>query len=245
MLIYRSHLLWRPACRAFGGSSLSKFCSPLFSFSLNPPDLQDTMALVFGVCFRMSTSSRSSDSVRTTAAATLRQAASVIFDRLSEDPPPPASSADPAADPHEEAPLLLLDDLCALASGQPAAWLQVPQPPRAFALDVLDFILGTHSEAFRKRATLAAVVEHKVCPLLARFLQARTLRHEQSFTPKSAPSPGFFLLCSRCRASPHSAGLAPPCLQSAEPRRAPPCPACPGVRLAGGIARAPAEDLLP
>ncbi|KAF7805180.1 protein MON2-like protein isoform X1 [Senna tora] len=46
------------------------------------PENEDTMAQALGICLRLLENSRSSDSVRNTAAATFRQAVALIFDRV-------------------------------------------------------------------------------------------------------------------------------------------------------------------
>lgn len=53
----------------------------IFQSQLHPED-EDNMAIALGICFRLLENSKSLDSVHSTAAATLRQAVALIFDRV-------------------------------------------------------------------------------------------------------------------------------------------------------------------
>ena len=83
---------------------------------------------IVGVCFRLLGTTRNSDSVVSTAAATVRQVVALVFQHVSagcgSGAPPVVSlagaddtDAPPASYGTLSSPLLLLDDLCNMATG--------------------------------------------------------------------------------------------------------------------------------
>lgn len=166
------------------------------------------MAQALGICLRLLESSRSSDSVRNTAAATFRQAVALIFDSVAciESLPPGKigsgshtsrastimddisrsfnNSVSLDSDFVSEGPakreglskvgklgLRLLEDLTALAAGGSAIWLRVISLQRAFALDILEFILSNYTAMFQKLIPYEKVLRHQICSLLMTSLR--------------------------------------------------------------------------
>ena len=84
---------------------------------------------MIGVCFRLLGTARNSDSVVSTAAATVRQVVALVFQHVSTGSTSshgaPGASAESLDDSSSlrspagaESPLLLLDDLCSMATGE-------------------------------------------------------------------------------------------------------------------------------
>ncbi|KAK3236704.1 hypothetical protein CYMTET_53172 [Cymbomonas tetramitiformis] len=156
------------------------------------PKEEEGVAAMLGICFRLLGSTRCADSVHTTAAATLRQAVALIFDRivtcegLANHPSPQAMGItdmdEPFADAHSatKAGLLLFNDLCALASGQPAPWLQVPPLPKAFALDMLEFVLSHHAIVFTALPNFERLLGGRLASLLMTSLRAGSTMEDEA-----------------------------------------------------------------
>eukprot|EP00897_Mesotaenium_endlicherianum_P003848 jgi/Mesen1/3491/ME000197S02510 len=68
--------------------------------------------------------------------------------------------------------LRLFEDLHALAAGLPASWLHVPSLPRAFALDMLEYVISHYIVVFRKLVPFEQVLRQRVCSLLMTSLRA-------------------------------------------------------------------------
>lgn len=67
----------------------------IFQSQLHPED-EDNMAIALGICFRLLENNKNPDSVHSTAAATIRQAVALIFDRVISAEALPVSSAAPS-----------------------------------------------------------------------------------------------------------------------------------------------------
>eukprot|EP00250_Pteridium_aquilinum_P017543 c23683_g1_i1 orf=245-5539(+) len=67
----------------------------IFQSQLHPED-EDNMAIALGICFRLLENNKNPDSVHSTAAATIRQAVALIFDRVISAEALPASSPAPS-----------------------------------------------------------------------------------------------------------------------------------------------------
>ena len=108
------------------------------------PDDEQALAMLLGLCFRLLGSSWSSDSVYTTAAATLRWAVALIFDRVLVGATPPPEGGEPVevTTACTQTALSLFDDLCHLPGGSAATWLQVQPMLKVIALDMLEFVLS-------------------------------------------------------------------------------------------------------
>ena len=69
-----------------------------------------------------------------------------------------------------EAALLLIDDLCNLAAGSPATWLQSPVIPQHFALELVDFVIANKTEIFHSLEEFAAALRDRICHVLQQLL---------------------------------------------------------------------------
>ena len=129
---------------------------------LQTPDCVDDGAAVLPllvVCFRLLSGPQASNAVHATAAATLRQAVSVVLQRASDD-----SAAGVAAKA-----TALLRGLCALARGVASQELNTPLP-RAFAVDLLDDALRTHARTFTDAAAFKDLLVCVVFVLITELL---------------------------------------------------------------------------
>ena len=130
--------------------------------------------------------------VSSTAAATLRQNIMTVFDKVhkedrifdaieSEDAaaqaPLPAYSAQLPDGPVTLFPsssdaYLVLNDLCALADGEPASFLPLTTLSKPFVLELLESVLINHASLFlqARHRELVYVLRSAVCPLLLKAL---------------------------------------------------------------------------
>lgn len=111
------------------------------------------------VCFRLLSGPQASNAVHATAAATLRQAVSVVLQRASDD-----SAVGVAAKA-----TALVRGLCVLAQGGASQELNTPLP-RAFAVDLLDDALRTHSKLFTDVAAFKDILVRVVFVLITELL---------------------------------------------------------------------------
>eukprot|EP00850_Spirogloea_muscicola_P011262 SM000069S20699 [mRNA] locus=s69:305828:318440:+ [translate_table: standard] len=179
----------------------------LLQSRLHPVE-EDNMATALGICLRLLGNGRQPDSVHSTAAATLRQAVALIFDRVVEAEALPVTpwqsgrrfsrttsvsgdvsrsiiykgvlrgglaASTSGRDNLSQAAKLglkLLEDLHALAAGQPAVWLHVPSLPRAFAMDMIEYVLSHYEQIFRQLQEFEQALRTKISPLLMTSLRA-------------------------------------------------------------------------
>lgn len=137
------------------------------------PAEESVLAMLLGLCFRMQGSTRSSDSVHTIAAATLRQAVALLFDRVVASMMETGASAE-APSAIVQTALLLFDDLCHLAGGKSAAWLQVQPLPKVIALDMLEFVLSQYAVVFKSLPPFERLIGGRLCSLLMTSLRGST-----------------------------------------------------------------------
>lgn len=84
---------------------------------------------------------------------------------------PPLATEDRTLSEAGKLALHLFEDLTALAGGGSAAWLGVPQLPRSFALDVLEYVFSRYAVIFKRLSPFAQVLKHQVCSLLMTSLR--------------------------------------------------------------------------
>ena len=111
------------------------------------------------VCFRLLSGPQASNAVHATAAATLRQAVSVVLQRAGDD----------HADGVAAKATALLRGLCTLARESSSPELNAPLP-RAFAVDLLDDALRVHAKAFTQVPAFTQLLVTVVYPLLTDLL---------------------------------------------------------------------------
>ncbi|CAI9102822.1 OLC1v1001167C1 [Oldenlandia corymbosa var. corymbosa] len=70
--------------------------------------------------------------------------------------------------------LRLLEDLTALAAGGSGVWLRVGSIQRAFALDILEFVLSNHVALFRNLVPYEQVLRRQICSLLMTSLRTNS-----------------------------------------------------------------------
>ncbi|KAE8231547.1 hypothetical protein CF326_g3433 [Tilletia indica] len=150
------------------------------------------------LCFKLQDSRVSV--VSSTAAATLRQAVMTIFEKVATEDTVLDGIKDGGEDAAAAAPLaamtvslpdsehgsvtlfpcskdayLTITDLNALASGEPAPFLQLNSLPRTFALELIESILTNHPNLFRSshHPELLLVLRQSTCPLLIKALSEK------------------------------------------------------------------------
>eukprot|EP00887_Chlorella_sp_A99_P002554 scaffold6.g2554.t1 len=143
------------------------------------PRIEERLGALLAVCFRLLSHKNHKDAVLQTAAATVRQAVALVFSfvdvpaelaRLAaagggtaEAPPPPPGIL--------TASQKLMEDLCAIAAGTPAAWLKAPPLPRAFVLELLDFVLTNSPDVFRLLPPFQAALSQRIAAVVQSQLQ--------------------------------------------------------------------------
>ena len=147
------------------------------------PTSEEGLASILGLCFRMLSTKGHKDAVVSTASATVRQVVALVFsyvDASAESARLKYQAVEAAAgkSEHASSPTLiaaqrLLDDLVALASGAPAAWLKGSSLPRTLALEILDFVITHSFELF----TQLPAFEHVLCNKVPQLLQAQLYDH--------------------------------------------------------------------
>ena len=115
----------------------------------------------------------SSTLINNTATATLRQAVSLLFERV--DCSEGAVSESPAgeADSALSCTYLLVHDLCSLADRQTARWLRVSSLDLELILELLESVLLPHAAVFVRHGALLALLRDQVCPLAVRLLSGQ------------------------------------------------------------------------
>ncbi|URE13010.1 hypothetical protein MUK42_15016 [Musa troglodytarum] len=208
LIVFQSHLHPLEEEAVERRWSLMRLLGVFFRFGGVCLCVWEDMAQALGICLRLLESSRSSDSVRNTAAATFRQAVALIFDSVACIESLPTgkigsgshtSRASTITDDISRSfnnsvsldsdfvsggptkreglskvgklGLRLLEDLTALAAGGSATWLRVISLQRAFALDILEFILSNYTAMFQKLIPYEKVLRHQICSLLMTSLR--------------------------------------------------------------------------
>ncbi|KAL6072015.1 Endocytosis and vacuole integrity protein [Balamuthia mandrillaris] len=142
------------------------------------------------ICFRLH--KNKTPTVQNTAAATLRQIVTLLFDRsAAELKNQDASTSDSISKPEqgEEISTLsgqrfpqnlppcitdthfLFQDLCSLSRGDNPVWLPLQNVSKAFCLELIECILDNHSELFYRVYEYRLVLKDRICPLLIQSLQ--------------------------------------------------------------------------
>ncbi|GMH33400.1 hypothetical protein BSKO_01234 [Bryopsis sp. KO-2023] len=146
-------------------------------------DCEDDICQVLGLCFRMLANPKNTETVISTAAATVRQAVAVVFDRALlrdstgaipdpdiEDVARQNTNSQATISGRTSAALHLLEDLCQLCSGSHATWVQSPVVQREFVLDLLQFIMSHNPDVFKSSPQFEEVLRERVCHILFQLL---------------------------------------------------------------------------
>ncbi|TPX54493.1 hypothetical protein PhCBS80983_g05899 [Powellomyces hirtus] len=117
--------------------------------------------------------------VNNTAAATVRQMVTFVFEKVSsENDKLVKSGAADASGPRSLSPsgkdaVLLFKDLCLLTSGEPSAFLSLQSLPKTFGLELLEAVIAHHPRLFREHVDLANLMKERVCPLIIKSFSER------------------------------------------------------------------------
>ncbi|UZJ55194.1 hypothetical protein CBS101457_004514 [Exobasidium rhododendri] len=138
------------------------------------------LSSTLNLCFRLQDSRIAV--VSSTAAATLRQAVMIIFEKVREEDklssggaglPSPSPVQIPGLDnisllPCSRDAYFVITDLNALANGEEAPFLSLSSLPRTFTLELIESILTDHAQLFRSDAhpELLFCLRQSTCPLL-------------------------------------------------------------------------------
>ncbi|PFX29349.1 Protein MON2-like [Stylophora pistillata] len=122
----------------------------------------------------------------TTAAATVRQMVSVIFERvITEDKQGLASQnveETTGSVRHKNCP-----DLCQLTNGEQPYWLNgVNEMARTFGLELLESVLRGYPNIFLKHPEFSFLLKERVCPLIIKLFSP-SIKHRISSTPLEKP----------------------------------------------------------
>ncbi|KAJ7563609.1 hypothetical protein O6H91_03G117100 [Diphasiastrum complanatum] len=155
------------------------------------PEEEENMAIVLEICLRLLGNNRNLDSVHSTAAATLRQAVALIFDRVITAEALPVhkvsgsrrtSRSNSVSGDVSRSILAAKNEENAMKYDPPqtpdsketltqASWLRVTFLQRTFALDMLEYVLSNYVSLFRKLRPYEQVLRHQVCSLLMTSLR--------------------------------------------------------------------------
>ncbi|CAD7699922.1 unnamed protein product [Ostreobium quekettii] len=144
-------------------------------------DREENICNLLGLNFRLLAHPRNTETVVSTAAATVRQAVTLVFDRaLAEDDAideyPSSeeerrlSHSQATGSGREIAALHLLEDMCEMCSGSPATWLQSPVVQRQFILDMLEYVLSHKPQVFHRLPLFEEALRERVCHVLDSLL---------------------------------------------------------------------------
>ncbi|CAH1264447.1 MON2 [Branchiostoma lanceolatum] len=164
----------------------------------------NSLAKAIVVCFRLHFSKDSS--VANTAAATVQQVVSVVFERLvvedgDEDPntvnsevkdkttssprpgkKPPVSLGPCAADAY-----LLFQDLCQLVNADSPYWLVgMTEMTRTFGLELVENILTQFSPVFFRHPEFSFLLKERVCPLVIKLFSPNIKFQQSAAAPSAA-----------------------------------------------------------
>ncbi|XP_078594586.1 protein MON2 homolog isoform X1 [Branchiostoma floridae x Branchiostoma japonicum] len=165
---------------------------------------RDPLAKAIVVCFRLHFSKDSS--VANTAAATVQQVVSVVFERLvvedgDENPDtvnsevkdkttssprpgkkPPVSLGPCAADAY-----LLFQDLCQLVNADSPYWLVgMTEMTRTFGLELVENILTQFSPVFFRHPEFSFLLKERVCPLVIKLFSPNIKFQQSAAAPSTA-----------------------------------------------------------
>ncbi|EDO31510.1 predicted protein [Nematostella vectensis] len=141
----------------------------------------DHLGRAIVLCFRLHFSKDPTTS--STAAATVRQMISVVFDRVvTEDANPSGSekTEESSSVRHKNCPVsllpysrdayLLFQDLCQLTSGEQPYWLSgIVEMTRTFGLELLESVLRGYPNIFLKHPEFSFLLKERVCPLVIKL----------------------------------------------------------------------------
>ncbi|KAI8586711.1 hypothetical protein BDZ88DRAFT_427821 [Geranomyces variabilis] len=136
----------------------------------------EVLAEALLLCFRLQETK--SPVVNNTAAATVRQMITFVFEKVASendrlDAGATVASTDRSLSPSGQDAYLLFKDLCLLTSGEPAAFLSLQSLPKTFGLELLETVIAHHPRLFREHTELANLMKERVCPLIIKSFSER------------------------------------------------------------------------
>ncbi|KAI8820484.1 uncharacterized protein EV422DRAFT_567906 [Fimicolochytrium jonesii] len=126
------------------------------------------------LCFRLQETK--SPIVNNTAAATVRQMITLVFDKVASENLAAGVQATPVDAPLSESgkdACMLFKDLCLLTGGESAAFLSLQSLPKTFGLELLEAVIVHHPRLFREHVELANLLKERVCPLIIKSFSDR------------------------------------------------------------------------
>ena len=139
------------------------------------PVRRDDLSRAFSICLVLHGGSAASALINNTATATMRQAVSMLFERVGEsgDVSTPSAAAGPAIGDTDSAlscAYLLVGDLCCLATGRATRWLEVKALDVVFVLELLELLLSSRTAVFADHDAMVSVLRGDICQLVSRLL---------------------------------------------------------------------------
>eukprot|EP01119_Soliformovum_irregulare_P017651 TRINITY_DN5270_c0_g2_i3.p1 TRINITY_DN5270_c0_g2~~TRINITY_DN5270_c0_g2_i3.p1 ORF type:complete len:1456 (-),score=501.24 TRINITY_DN5270_c0_g2_i3:3-4370(-) len=147
------------------------------------------LSLIIITCFRLQGNRVAS--VNNTAAATMRQLVTILFDRASmeyryipeEDKKKRALEVDDSKEtivpktlyPSASDAYLLILDICNLTGGDPPIWLiGLDSYSKPFGLELIDSVLVSHTHIFTEIPEFGILLKDRVCPLIIKTYKLQT-----------------------------------------------------------------------
>nr|XP_032810106.1 protein MON2 homolog isoform X2 [Petromyzon marinus] len=175
----------------------------------------ESLAKAIVLCFRLHFTK--DNITNNTAAATVRQVVTVVFERMvAEDQlstglvtidasshivgnntrKPPTSLKPCAKDAY-----LLFQDLCQLVNADAPFWLVgMTEMTRTFGLELLESVLNTFPQVFLQHMEFAFLLKERVCPLVIKLFSPNIKFRHTSGSSSSSPGPSekpYFPICMR------------------------------------------------
>ncbi|KAK6177408.1 hypothetical protein SNE40_015515 [Patella caerulea] len=163
----------------------------------------DSLAKALVLCFRLHFTKDST--TINTAAATIKQLVSIVFDRVIAEDKLPTNEPLPEMDAGElkagsRTPptslkpcagdaYLLFQDLCQLVNADQPFWLLgMTEMTRTFGLELLESVLKTYPTIFQKYPEFSFMLKERVCPLVIKLFSP-SLKYRQGVPPPPSPAP--------------------------------------------------------
>ncbi|TPX66623.1 hypothetical protein SpCBS45565_g04327 [Spizellomyces sp. 'palustris'] len=138
----------------------------------------EILAEALFLCFRLQETK--SPIVNNTAAATVRQLVTFVFDKVAtedERANVETGTTDFKAVRHlslsGQDACMLFKDLCLLTGGEPASFLPLQSLPKYFGLELIEAVICHHPKLFQDHAELCNLMKERVCPLIIKSFSDR------------------------------------------------------------------------
>uniref|UniRef100_A0AAY4B3Y4 Protein MON2 homolog n=1 Tax=Denticeps clupeoides TaxID=299321 RepID=A0AAY4B3Y4_9TELE len=149
-----------------------------------------------------------------TAAATVRQVVTVVFERMvaederfkgmAEEPPPVQGNSNrrtvSTLRPSAKDAYMLFQDLCQLVNADAPYWLVgMTEMTRTFGLELLESVLNDFPGVFLQHQEFSFLLKERVCPLVIKLFSPN-IKFRQGSTSSASPAPmekPYFPICMR------------------------------------------------